>query len=66
MTAADRLRTLSPDARAATLAALDDLSRPLTGRDIDQALIGHMSRSQRRALSRGLLEAFDVIAIKRR
>ncbi len=66
MTAEDHLRALDPKARAATLAAMDELSRPLTGKDIDQALIGHLTRSQRRALSRALLGSFDIIAIERR
>lgn len=63
---ATRLDRLSPEARSATVSAMDDLSRPLTGRDIDQALLGYLTRSQRRKLIRALLGSFDVIAIEPR
>ena len=66
VTAAERLAALSPDARAAALATLDEISRPLTVRDLDRAFAGHLTRSQRKSVMRALLDAFDLIAIEPR
>ena len=64
MTAAERLAGLPLPARSAALAALDEISRPLDVRDLDRALAGHLSRSQRRPVMRALLAAFDIIAVE--
>jgi hypothetical protein len=64
LTAAERLAALPPDARAAALAAMDEISRPLDVRDLDVAMARHgVPRSQRRPMIRALLGAFDVIAL---
>ncbi len=57
---------LDSEARQATLAALDELSRPLTIRDLDRALAGVLTRSQRKPIMRALLGAFDLIALEPR
>ena len=62
MTAAERLAALSPDARAAALAVLDEISRPMTKIEIETALREHLPRSVRRPTARGL-EALNVIAV---
>lgn len=62
MTAADRLAALAPDARAAALAALDEISRPMTKIEVEDALAAHLPRSQRRPVARALAAA-GVIAI---
>lgn len=67
MSPAQTLEALEPAARAAALAALDAISRPLDVRDLDVACakVG-IPRSQRRPMIRALLENFDVIALERR
>lgn len=63
MTATDRLAALPNDARSAALAALDEISRPMTVREVDHALAGLFTRSQRRPLVRALLASLEVIAL---
>lgn len=62
MTPADRLASLSPDARSAALAALDEISRPMTAAEIADALHGHLSRRDRRAAAQALAR-FAIIAV---
>lgn len=62
MSAARKLAALAPDARKAALAALDEISRPMTKIEIETALIPVLSRSLRRPVSRALAE-LGVIAI---
>ena len=62
MTVARKLAALDPDARAAALAALDEISRPMTKIEIEDALIGHLPRSVRRPAARALAD-LNVIAI---
>ena len=64
MTARERLAALPDDARSSSLEALDEISRPLTVRELDHALAGHFTRSQRRPLMRALLSAFDLVVIE--
>ncbi|WP_411974052.1 hypothetical protein [Sphingobium sp. 3R8] len=55
---------LMPDAvRGAVLEALDEMSRPMTVREIDIALAGHLTRSQRKPIIRALLASVDLIAV---
>lgn len=63
MSAADHLAPLPPDARAATLRALDEISRPLSSLEMDEALIGILTRTERRALIRAL-RGWRIIAIE--
>lgn len=64
MSAAERLAALTPDTRAAALAALDEISRPLDVRDLDLAFArAGIPRSQRRPMQRALLASFDIIAL---
>lgn len=58
------IERLESTARVATLAALDEITRPLTVRDLDRALAGVLPRSQRRPVMRALLGAFDIIAME--
>lgn len=64
MKAREQLARLPEDVRPVAIEVLDELSRPLTVRDLDQALAGHFTRSQRRPLMRALLSTFDIIAIE--
>lgn len=57
------LAQLAPDARAAALAALDEISRPLTVREIEHALFDHLSRRERRAVMQGL-RGVTIIVIR--
>lgn len=57
---------LSPEAKSAVAVALDEISRPLTARQIDLALAKSFTRSQRRPIIRALTAAFDIIAIEPR
>lgn len=63
MRAGALLDQLTPDARAAALAALDEISRPLTIREIDHALFDHLSRRERRAVMAGL-KGVTIIVIR--
>lgn len=64
MSSADHLSKLPPDARAAALAALDAVSRPLEVKDLDLAFArAGISRTVRRPAIRAILAAFDVIAL---
>lgn len=60
----DRLAELPPDVRAAVLSVLDEISRPLTNREIDDALFGLLSRRDRRALVKAL-SGWSIIALER-
>lgn len=44
------LDRLAPEARATTIATLDALTRPLSAREIEQRLAGHLSHKQRKVL----------------
>lgn len=61
-TKADLLRDASPDARAALVEALDELSRPLTRREIERALAPVMTRRERLQIVPALM-ALELIAI---
>lgn len=65
MSAARKLAALSPDARKAALAALDEISRPMTKIEIETKLVNGFSRSIRRPLARALTE-FDIIMLEPR
>lgn len=60
--ARSRLAELSPPVRAAVLAELDAITRPLSAREIEVLLLGRLTRSQRRHLLAGLRDV-TVIAI---
>ncbi len=62
MTAAERLAELPPRARAAVLETLDEISRPMTKIEIEDALAEHLPRSVRRPTARAL-EALNIIAV---
>lgn len=66
MTVAERIAALDPENRAIVLAALDEISRPMTLREIERAwaMTGRTTRSQRRALL-PVLSGVDVIALER-
>lgn len=63
MSAARKLAALDPAARKAALTAPDEISRPLTPRELDDLLQPLLSRSLRRPVSRALA-SLDVIAIR--
>ena len=65
MSAALKLAALAPDARAAALAALDEITRPMTKIEIEDALAPCLSRSIRRPVARALAE-LDIIVLRRR
>lgn len=65
MSAAGKLAALPPEARSAALAALDEISRPLTKVEIETRIAPLFSRSIRRPLARALAD-FDIILIERR
>jgi hypothetical protein len=65
LSAARKLAALTPDARQAALAALDEISRPMTKIEIEERLVSGFSRSIRRPLARALAE-FDIIVMTRR
>lgn len=46
----EALSALDGEARAAALDVLDRISRPMTVRELDRALAGHLTRSQRNPL----------------
>lgn len=62
MSVEDHLEALSPDAKAAALAALDFISRPLTSIEIQDMLIGILSRRDRRAVAQALQD-YALVAI---
>jgi hypothetical protein len=64
MSAARALDELPPAARAAALAALDEISRPMEVKEIDVTLArAGYPRSVRRPLIRALMADFDIIAL---
>ncbi|WP_260597445.1 hypothetical protein [Sphingomonas endolithica] len=65
MTAARKLAALTPEAQKAVLAALDEISTPMTKIEIEDALAPCLSRSIRRPVARALAE-FDIIVLRRR
>ncbi|MFZ2996265.1 hypothetical protein [Sphingobium sp.] len=65
MSAARKLAALSPEARKAALAALGEISRPMTKIEIEGRLVDGFSRSIRRPLARALA-SFDIIVLERR
>jgi len=62
LSAASKLGALSPAARDAALAALDEISRRITVQEIDAALDPRLTRSERRAIL-AAFRTLDVIAI---
>lgn len=64
MTPAQRLAALPPAAREAAIAALDEISRPMTKIEIENALQPALPRSQRRPVARALA-ALEIIMIAR-
>lgn len=65
MIAERKLAALAPDARRAALVALDEISRPMTKIEIEDALQPILSRSLRRPVARALSD-LDIIVIRRR
>lgn len=65
MSAADKLAALSPDARKAAVVALDEISRPMTKIEIEEALQPILSRSIRRPVARALA-ALNIIVLRQR
>lgn len=58
------INKLEPEARKAALAALIELTRPLTARDVDLAFAKmNVSRSKRRPLIRAMFDAVDVVLV---
>lgn len=63
MTALDKLRAASPEVRELTLALLDEISRPMTVREIDHAFaMAGIPRSDRRPMIRAL-KPITIIAV---
>lgn len=62
MKAAEILAALDPAARRAALAALDEISRPMTKIEIEERIAPRFSRSLRRPLAR-ILVGFDIIVL---
>lgn len=62
MSALDKLRAASPEVRDLALALLDELSRPMTVRELDYALAEDFTRTERRRILRAL-KGFDIIAV---
>lgn len=64
MRAAEKLAALPPDARAAALAALDEISRPMTRIELQEMLREALPRTIRRPICR-VLEGYDIILVER-
>lgn len=63
MTALDKLRAAPPEVREAALALMDEISRPLTVRELDNAFRDKgFTRSQRRKFVRAL-NHLPIIAV---
>lgn len=61
--AANKLRAASPEVRTATVALLDELSRPLTPRELDKAFAASgLTRAQSRRATLAL-KHLDIIAM---
>ena len=58
----EALSALDDQGRAAALDVLDRISRPMTVRELDRALAGHLTRSQRNPLLLRL-KHFKIIAL---
>jgi DNA-binding transcriptional ArsR family regulator len=66
MNAERKLAALSDRERKAALAALDELSRPMTKIEIEDALRDDLSRSIRRPAARALFDRFEIIMVRRK
>lgn len=65
MTALDKLNAASPEVRDAVLALLDEISRPLTPRELDAAFCADgYSRGKVRHLTRAL-KGLAIVAVVR-
>lgn len=63
MTALDKLRAASPEVRDLALELLDEVSRPMTVRELDYALAAEgFTRSERRPMVRAL-KRLDIVAL---
>lgn len=63
MTRLEKLRAASPEVRTAVLALLDELSRPMSPRELEKALCGSgMSRSKARPIV-NVLKHLPIVAI---
>lgn len=62
MSVSNRIATVPDGLRGTVLAALDDISRPMSVREIDRALAPYLTRSQRKPIIRALA-SIDIIAI---
>jgi hypothetical protein len=61
----ERLGALPPEARTVAIAALDEISRPLTVNEINVAFAkAGIPRWDRRPMIRALMQAFDVIVLE--
>ncbi|WP_103729940.1 hypothetical protein [Novosphingobium sp. HII-3] len=59
----EQLEAMGPDALDGALLALDTVSRPLTVREIEAAMLGKgVSRSQRKIISKAI-ERLHIIAV---
>jgi repressor of nif and glnA expression len=63
VTLADRVMAMSPEAQAAALMVLDEMSRPLTAREIERALRNHGVVKSRAVLFAASLCKLHLIAV---
>lgn len=59
----DRLTAMGPDALEGALVALDDVSRPLTAREIEHALRTHGVSKSRATLFAASLRKLHIVAV---
>lgn len=59
----DRLTAMSPDALQGALIALDEVSRPLTAREIEAALRRHGVPRSRAVIAAAALRNLNIIAV---
>jgi|GEM_PF-4850099 len=65
MTTLEKLNAASPEVREAVLALLDDMSRPLSPRELDAAFCADgLSRSKARQMTRAL-KGLTIVAVVR-
>ncbi|MBA4308495.1 MAG: hypothetical protein C0429_17345 [Sphingopyxis sp.] len=58
----DKLKSAAPEVREAALSLLDEISAPMTARELDKALLPYVSRSLRRDTVKAL-KYLHIIAI---
>lgn len=62
-TLTDRVMAMSPEARAAALLVLDELTRPLTARELERALRNHGVPRSRAVLFASSLHKLAIVAV---